>query len=541
MNGGTVSLLYDGDGNLVAKTVSGVTTRYLVDSLNPTGNAQVVEELVNAAVQRQYTYGRQRISENQIISNAWTSSFYAYDGAGSVRELTNSAGTVTDTYEYDAFGNEVNSTGTTPNNYLYRSERYDSNVGLYYLRARWYNPITGRFLSRDPANGDASDPGSLHKYLYSRANPINRSDPSGLADAEEYSQSTRLLALSSQVTGALANLANKINCVYMIYGDILRLESRASAGNEFWLALDVTACTVFGGEAGGGVEEGGFEGGGAEGGTGDSEGGMRGSCGGPLSGCLPKEQGLCCFAAGTPIHTKRGVIPVERVEVGDEFLSRNRASGTLEYKPVTALTKPHLDRLLEMRIEGEQDPLRPSLDHPFWVKRGEAMDGAWLEAGKMQLGDRVQNIQGNWRRVTALIPIEGQQTVYNFTVGEDHDYFVGSTGTLVHNSNCIWGNVMGKVWEDWLEEQPYMQGVDVDDLWFNTDPGETGPDFEYLGEGPSPLPGGADYAELKPANDAAVAAAKSQILAWQDGRYPGVYALYVYTDDGTIFFWGIIQ
>jgi len=50
---------------------------------------------------------------------------------------------VTDTYEYDAFGNKVNSTGTTPNNYLYRGEQYDTDLSLYYLRARYYNPTTG--------------------------------------------------------------------------------------------------------------------------------------------------------------------------------------------------------------------------------------------------------------------------------------------------------------------------------------------------------------------------------------------------------------
>jgi hypothetical protein len=51
---------------------------------------------------------------------------------------------VMDNYNYDAFGNKLNSTGTTPNNYLYRGEQYDSDLGLYYLRARYYNPATGR-------------------------------------------------------------------------------------------------------------------------------------------------------------------------------------------------------------------------------------------------------------------------------------------------------------------------------------------------------------------------------------------------------------
>ena len=81
---------------------------------------------------------------------------------------------MTDTYEYDAFGNEVNSTGTTPNNYLYRGEQWDPDLGLYYLRARYYNPLTGRFLSVDPEAGSGQ-----RRYEYAAADPVNGMDPSG--------------------------------------------------------------------------------------------------------------------------------------------------------------------------------------------------------------------------------------------------------------------------------------------------------------------------------------------------------------------------
>jgi RHS repeat-associated protein len=134
-------------------------------------------------VTRTYTYGLQRISQDQLVSGVWTPSFYGYDGGGNVRQLTNSAGAVTDTYEYDAFGNDVYHTGTTPNNYLYRGEQYDSDLGLYYLRARYYNPATGRFLSRDPEDGYAKDPASLQKYLYANGDPVNGWDPMGREDA----------------------------------------------------------------------------------------------------------------------------------------------------------------------------------------------------------------------------------------------------------------------------------------------------------------------------------------------------------------------
>jgi RHS repeat-associated protein len=93
--------------------------------------------------------------------------------------LTNQAGVVTDTYDYDAFGNKLNSTGSTPNNYLYRGEQYDPDLGLYYLRARYYNPLTGRFLSRDPDDHGQMDPNQLHKYLYADGDPANGVDPTG--------------------------------------------------------------------------------------------------------------------------------------------------------------------------------------------------------------------------------------------------------------------------------------------------------------------------------------------------------------------------
>jgi RHS repeat-associated protein len=184
-NGTTsVTMVYDAFGNRVSKTVNGVKTQYLVeDDVNPTGYPQVVDEIVNGAVTRQYAYGLQRISENLspvVTGNStWTPSFYNYDGFGSVRQLTNSAGVVTDEYEYDAFGNSFTKVGTTPNNYLYRGEQYDADLGLYYLRARYYNPSTGRFLSRDPEDGHNWDPRSLHKYLYANGDPVDLKDPTG--------------------------------------------------------------------------------------------------------------------------------------------------------------------------------------------------------------------------------------------------------------------------------------------------------------------------------------------------------------------------
>lgn len=210
-NGGAVFITYDGDGNLAAKTVGGVTTRYLVDDLNPTGYSQVVEEIVNGEVQKQYTYGHMIISQRLRLGNGWAVSFYSTDGHGSVRQLTDQTGAVTDTYTYDAFGKLILRIGTTPNPYLYAGERFDADLGLYHLRARHYSTDRGRFVSMDPYPGAINDPVSLHKYLYANADPVNFIDPSGLASLKEYGIVVRAVAL--RIVTSLWRTGRAISCV----------------------------------------------------------------------------------------------------------------------------------------------------------------------------------------------------------------------------------------------------------------------------------------------------------------------------------------
>ena len=112
-------------------------------------------------------------------------SVYLYDGHGSVVGLANESGVVTDTYAYDAFGNLIFSTGSTENYYRYCGEQFDETTGLYYLRARYMDTSTGRFISQDSYAGSIDDPVSLHKYLYCSSNPVMNIDPSGYLTVED--------------------------------------------------------------------------------------------------------------------------------------------------------------------------------------------------------------------------------------------------------------------------------------------------------------------------------------------------------------------
>jgi RHS repeat-associated protein len=182
---GNITIVYDGDGNRVSKTVGSATTRYLVDDRNPTGYAQVLEEQDNAGTPLvTYIYGSGPAPVCQTRSGV--TRYYGCDGQGTVRFLmdddVNSVDHITDTYAYDAFGIlTASASKSTPtlNSYLYTGQQFDLDLDMYYLRARYYNPNEGRFWAMDTYEGSQADPQSLHKYLYCHDNPINHADPMG--------------------------------------------------------------------------------------------------------------------------------------------------------------------------------------------------------------------------------------------------------------------------------------------------------------------------------------------------------------------------
>lgn len=83
------------------------------------------------------------------------------------------------TYEYDAFGNLLRETGNLENPYRYAGYRYDVETELYYLQSQYYNPETGRFLTRDTFEGFENEQLSLNKYAYTHNNPVMNVDPDG--------------------------------------------------------------------------------------------------------------------------------------------------------------------------------------------------------------------------------------------------------------------------------------------------------------------------------------------------------------------------
>jgi len=103
-------------------------------------------------------------------------SFYNADGLGSTTSLTNSAGAISNKYFYDSFGNVYRSSGSVVNAYQFTAREFDSETGLYYYRARYYDPAVGRFLSEDPFGFSSG----VNYYPYAANNPTDDTDPLGL-------------------------------------------------------------------------------------------------------------------------------------------------------------------------------------------------------------------------------------------------------------------------------------------------------------------------------------------------------------------------
>ena len=180
--------------------------------------AQVIEESfdLNAFAEVRYTYGEDLVAQHRRTSPTTTESrTFNYDGLGSTRFLTDTAGAITDTYAFRAFGELEGSTGITLNDYLYTGEQYDPNLGFYYLRARYYNPGDGRFQNMDTFLGRLFEPVTLHKYLYANADPIFFVDPSGLVGISEQSLALKIQSVLRAKGGRKLYLraTKKVGCL----------------------------------------------------------------------------------------------------------------------------------------------------------------------------------------------------------------------------------------------------------------------------------------------------------------------------------------
>ncbi len=167
----TTTYQYDYKGMRTKKTGPAGTTKYYTDE-----TGRVIAEADGSGVEKaQNLWSNKPLA--RLIAGTWY--YYIYNGHGDVVKLVDDTGAVKNNYTYDEFGNLNSMSETIVNPIRYAGEYQDDESGFYHLRARYYDPVTSRFISRDTNEGKITNPLSLNLYTYCWNNPLNLVDPTG--------------------------------------------------------------------------------------------------------------------------------------------------------------------------------------------------------------------------------------------------------------------------------------------------------------------------------------------------------------------------
>jgi len=173
---GVIRYGYDGEGKRIRRESPQGVTQYLTHRLSPL--SQVVAEYDGSGkLKRRYLPGLTKVAQRDTSGMA---TYLLEDRLGSVRCVVDFSGKVVTRYDYSPFGLPKLTEGSEKTDLLYTGEPLDRETGLIYLRTRYYDPATGRFVSQDPVAGNVLETQSLNRYAYANNDPVNFKDPAGL-------------------------------------------------------------------------------------------------------------------------------------------------------------------------------------------------------------------------------------------------------------------------------------------------------------------------------------------------------------------------
>ncbi len=213
---GQASFTYDGLGQRISRSSAGVTQSYVLNYALPLPSVAAVR--AGGADQRYYIWLPDGVLHSSIDASTGARRFYHFDESGSTNFLTDDSGNVTDTYAGTAYGETIVHTGTSDNPFTFQGAFgviEEGATGLYYMRARYYDSASARFLSRDPII--SNDPRRMNPYEFALDDPVQEADPSGLF--------TELLLYVGPVTPSLA-VALQLPAVQKIREAARRLQCR---------------------------------------------------------------------------------------------------------------------------------------------------------------------------------------------------------------------------------------------------------------------------------------------------------------------------
>ena len=459
VSAGGISYEYDAENNRISQTENGAKTEYVVDS-----NSSSLTRILTAEKEGDttyYIYGIGLIAQEN--GNEYL--IYHFNNIGSTEAVTNIDGEIVETFDYGPYG-ELLSENKCGIMFLYNGElgvATDSN-GLYYMRARYYNPEIKRFINQDVMTGSITDTPTLNRYAYVNGNPISLNDPFGLSpflnwldgitghdildllgmlpgigfvfdgiNAAWYAQEGDYYNAACSLVSALPGAGDALG-VFAKTGKSCKLvtafHKTGSAGNLMIGSYELgkTADKYISGDASFTWEE------------------IKGDLfkvamtGTSMWGSAKDFGTSYCFVAGTLVITEDGQKPIEEIEVGDKVLSEDETTGEVAVKTVTETYVNETDELIHIGVNGETISATPT--HPFYVDKLGWTLARSLRAGDVLVLSNGELVTVEWVQHEIL---ESPIKVYNFEVEDFHTYFVGEQSVFVHNG-C--GDDLAKPGED---------------------------------------------------------------------------------------------
>ena len=182
----------------------GYTLTEYINDINRENTEVFAEYGADEKVRQAYTYGESGIGERVSVDKSEESSYYLYDGRNSVTGILTETANLTNSYQYDSYGNLTSGTADGVNYYGYNGESTNVKTGLQYLRARYYNAENGTFTTEDSDLGTTENPLTRNRYDYTTNNPLNYSDPTG------HSLWSRIKSTAKKAAKAVKSVGKKI-------------------------------------------------------------------------------------------------------------------------------------------------------------------------------------------------------------------------------------------------------------------------------------------------------------------------------------------
>lgn len=360
--------------------------------------------------------------------------YYVLNLQGDVVKLVTESGAVAASYEYDAWGNILSSSGSKAeiNPLRYRGYYYDTETGFYYLQSRYYDPVTHRFINADAPEyseiaADSLDDTNL--FAYCSNNPVMRVDETGELCSWLKKTIAAVAIVVAVAAVAAVTVATAGSCT-------------AVAAIAVGAAKGAAIGMVVGGATGAAqgavshrLKTGSWKGAGQaalEGmGDGALTGAITGAIQGGMSGYANHLRYGSCFVAGTLVATATGYVAIEKIRAGDLVWAWDEETGDVALKSVVETYINETTELTHIFVSGEEIVATPT--HPFYcpVK-------GWTDAAHLRAGDILVLVNGEYVVVEKVQHelLESPVKVYNFQVADYHTYYVSDNGVLVHNS-CV--------------------------------------------------------------------------------------------------------